>query len=81
MAMTITATEPYVVDGEGVTIDLILWRRFHVATPGVLAELLALPENEHLEQCPAELPVGTVVWLPTAAPLQGGVLPVISLWE
>ena len=79
--MTIISTEPYTVDSEGVTLDLILWRRLLAPTPGLLARLLALPENQRLEHCPAELPVGTVAWVPISAPRQGGTLPVVALWD
>lgn len=78
--MTEIATEPYIVDGEGVTIDLILWRRFRAPAAGVLGQLVALPENQPLERAPSELPPGTVVWLPTAAPQQRGTV-AASLWD
>ncbi len=79
--MTIIAYEAVKVEGEGIVLDLILWRRFRRPMPDLLEQLLAIPENQHLADVPAVLPVGTLVTIPIPQERDTGSLPVISLWD
>lgn len=79
--MNVVALETVTVESEGVTIDLILWRRFRRPLDGVLEALLDLPANQHLAGLPAVLPVGTAVTIPIPQERETAEVPVISLWD
>lgn len=71
--------ETLIVQAEGVTLELLLWRYFRRATPGLVEQ--ALDTNPGLPRLPVELPIGTrvVVVIPDAAvtPIEN----VVSLWD
>lgn len=73
-------TESLTVNGEGVTLDQLVWRKFHRPIPGLVEQVLGL--NPGLAQLGPYLPVGTRVVLPI---LQEASQPVtrevIQLWD
>ncbi len=79
--MKIQTVEEYTVASEGVTLDLILWRRFKTKTPGLLEYMLAMAENQGLEHCGAVLPLGAVVHVPVPVPKAQSVVNPVSLWS
>lgn len=72
-------TQVLIVQSDGVTLDLLLWRYFRRATPGLVEQ--TLDTNLGLPRLPVELPIGTrvVVAIPDAAvtPAEN----VVSLWD
>ena len=70
--------ETYVVDGDGVSIDLIVWRRYRRRTPGLVEQVYAL--NYGLADLGPLLPRGTVVKIPLQAPPAPTVTQVKRLW-
>ncbi|NMG39791.1 phage tail protein [Chelativorans sp. ZYF759] len=71
--------ERMVVQGEGITLDLILWRLHGVRGRGLVEAALAA--NAGLADAGAELPIGTVVLLPALpAETAPAPRPVISLF-
>jgi phage tail protein X len=79
--MKILTIEEHAVKSDGVTLDLILWRRFKTKTPGLLEYMLAMAENQGLEHSAAVLPLGTVVFVPIPAPKAQTVSNPVSLWS
>ena len=75
-----TVYETLTVGGDGVTLPLLLWRRFRRPMPG-LAEA-ALDANPGLAALGPVLPVGTVVKIPIpdAADETAATLQPIKLW-
>lgn len=71
--------EAYVVEGDNIVIDNILWRRFRRQTPGLVEKTLDL--NPGLAGMGAFIPHGTLVLLPIEAPSKTRVVPVIKLWD
>jgi phage tail protein X len=73
-------TEPVTVTGQGVTVDLLIWRRFRRPIEGLTEQVLAL--NPGLAQLGPYLPPGTTVLLPL---LQDAETPptreVVQLWD
>ena len=59
-------TERVTVEGDGLTISLIVWRRFHRAMPGLVERVYAM--NPGLAAHGATLPLGTSFLLPVPAP-------------
>lgn len=57
-------TETVTIRGDGISLDLLLWRRFGVAGQALLTTTLDL--NPGLAACGAILLLGTVVVLPEA---------------
>ncbi len=73
-------TETIKVAGEGITVDLLIWRRFRKPQPGLVEQVLAL--NPGLAGLGPNLPVGTPVILPvipdaTATPVRA----LVQLWD
>jgi phage tail protein X len=78
MADTALAYERVVVEGEGLTLSKLIWRRFKVWKPGMVERIL------HRQGELAEfiyLPVGAVVEIPIDPPAQKRERPVIQLWD
>lgn len=59
------ADERYTVETEGMTLSLILWRRFRRPTSGILEAVLSHSANQGLADKGPYLPVGTEVFIPT----------------
>jgi len=63
-----SGTEKITVRGDGITLDLLLWRKYRRKTPGLVERTLEM--NRGLADSGTFLPVGTVVTLPVDAPQQ-----------
>ena len=72
-------TETYIVEGDGVALDLMVWRRFRRPMPGLVERVLAI--NPGLADAGPLLPAGTKVTIPIDAPAGPPVVPVIKLWD
>jgi phage tail protein X len=72
-------TETIVIRGDGITLDLLLWRRFLVPTPGLLERTLEL--NRGLSDLGAFIPVGTAVIIPIDIPRQPAQQQTVRLWD
>ena len=59
-------TEMITIAGEGITLDLLLWRRHGVRGQGLVADALTL--NPGLAALRPVLPLGTVVIIPDLPP-------------
>jgi phage tail protein X len=57
-----TVYETLTVGGDGITLPLLLWRRFRRPVPGLIEQ--ALDANPGLAALGPVLPVGTVVSIP-----------------
>ena len=54
--------EAVTVQGDGITLSLLVWRRFRRPMPGLVEQILDL--NRGLTSLGTVLPVGTVVMIP-----------------
>ena len=70
--------EPVTVEGEFITVSLIVWRRFKRPMPGLLEQILDL--NPGLAALGPWLPVGTTLDMPVPTPREPALLAPISLW-
>jgi phage tail protein X len=61
-----TINEVYTIEAEGITVSLLIWRRFHRAMPGLAERVYDL--NRGLGDLPIILPVGTVITIPVDTP-------------
>lgn len=59
------ATDVYLVESEGLMLDLILWRRYRRATPGLVEKVLDL--NPGLAEQGPVIAVGTTIRIPIEA--------------
>ncbi len=64
--------------GDGLTVSLIVWRRFHRPMPGLVEEIYAL--NPGLAEHGQYLPIGTTFDMPIPIPRDEAVLDPIRLW-
>lgn len=73
-------TETITVAGDGITIDLLVWRRFRARRDGLVERIIAT--NPGLAALGPILPVGTVVTIPmddpAAAPQDRAL---VRLWD
>lgn len=60
--MADTHLETVTVRGDGITLSLLVWRRFHKPMPGLVEQILDL--NQGLAALGPVLPFGTVVNIP-----------------
>jgi phage tail protein X len=67
------------VAGEGISVDLLIWRKFKRSMPGLLEQVLDV--NPGLAALGPILPIGTVVKLPNAKPPPIIELAVVRLWN
>lgn len=75
-----TTIEEIRVEGDDITLSLLVWRRFQTRTPGVVERALNL--NPGLADLGPVLPVGTVVRIPVDAPDKPPEQrPVVRLWD
>ncbi len=70
--------ETYTVDGEGVPLDLIVWRRYKRNIPGLVEAALAITPG--LADLGPLLPRGTVINIPVDTPSTVQQIPVVRLW-
>lgn len=73
------AFEEMTVEGRGVTVPLLIWRRFHKEMPGLLGRVYEA--NPGLADLGEFLPLGTVVLMPIPAPKKTPVTKPVRLWE
>lgn len=71
-------TERVVVQGEGLTVSLLVWRRFKRPMPGLVEQVFE--RNPNLSDLGPFLPVGTEVLLPIPTPRPVEVVTPIRLW-
>lgn len=71
-------TESVTVKGEGLTLDLILWRRYGVRGRSLVEAALAA--NPGLAMLGPELPLGTVIIIPDLPPQTTAVQSRVSLF-
>lgn len=62
MAISKDVFETYIVKGDKVPLDLIIWRRYKAMTPGLVEATYDL--NKGLAQLGMELPHNTIVSIP-----------------
>lgn len=60
--MTTQLFETVTVETEGMTVSLLVWRRYKKPMPGLVERIFHT--NRELAESGAELPVGTVVRMP-----------------
>ena len=70
--------ETVTVGGDGLTLSLIVWRRFHRPMPGLVEQILDL--NPGLADQGDVLPVGVSFDMPIPIPRERQVLDPIRLW-
>jgi phage tail protein X len=66
------------VAGEGISVDLLIWREYRRPMPGLVEQVLDM--NPGLAALGPVLPVGTLVKLPVAKPAAVAELAVVRLW-
>lgn len=71
--------ETVTVESEGLTVSLIVWRRFRCPMPGLVERVLNA--NPHLTSVGPFIPVGTVISLPIPIPRPTEKVEAISLWD
>lgn len=78
--MTTGNSETIVVKGDGITLSMLIWRRFHRQSTGYLERVLSA--NPGLARKGAIIPVGTAVVFPLDAPeLKPRERKVVRLWD
>lgn len=64
-AVSVTGFELFRVEGENITADLLVWRRYRMPAPGILEKMLdANPQIAHAHRTSVFLPVGLLVRIP-----------------
>ena len=70
--------ERITVQGEFITVSLIIWRRFKRPMPGLVEQILDI--NPGLGELGAFLPVGTSFDMPVPTPREPAILDPVKLW-
>ena len=70
--------ERVTVEGEGITVSLLVWRRFRRPMPGLIEQIL--DRNPGLAGAGIELPIGTVLDISVQTPREPQLLEPIRLW-
>ena len=70
--------ERLTVEGDGITVSLLVWRRFRRPMPGLVEAILE--RNPGLAGLGPILPVGTVLEIPVPTPRAPQLLDPIRLW-
>jgi phage tail protein X len=70
--------EPVTVEGEFITVSLIVWRRFRRPLPGLVEQTYDM--NPGLGELGAFLPVGATFDMPVPTPREPAILDPIRLW-
>jgi phage tail protein X len=73
-----TMTQTVTVEGDALTVSLIVWRRFKRPMPGLVEAIL--DTNPDLADLGPVLPLGTVFEMPVPVPQENQVLDPIRLW-
>ncbi|SMO65503.1 P2-like prophage tail protein X [Thalassovita litoralis] len=73
-----TMTETVTVEGDSLTVSLIVWRRFHRQMPRLVEEIYYI--NPGLAEYGQTLPVGVTFEMPIPIPRAQQVLDPITLW-
>lgn len=78
--MTQEITETVVVEGQDLTLPLIVWRRWYRPMPGMVERIL--DTNPHLADLGPVLPLGTriTIPIPQPEPREQRVLDPVRLW-
>jgi phage tail protein X len=76
--MTADLTETITVEGDFITVPLIVWRRFKRPMPGLVETIF--DTNPGLADLGHYLPVGTVFTMPIPTPREPVILEPIKLW-
>ena len=71
-------TETVTVEGDFLTVSLLVWRRFKRPMPGLVEQILDI--NPGLANLGHYLPVGTVLSMPIPQPRKKTLLAPIKLW-
>jgi len=71
-------TETITVQGEGITVSRLIWRRFHRPMPGLVERVLDM--NPGLADLGPYLPLGTKVAIPVPTEGTPDIQPPITLW-
>jgi phage tail protein X len=78
MADTPLAYERVVVEGEGITLSLLIWRRFREQKSGMVERIL---DRQGELSASVILPVGAVVEIPIDPPATRTTRKLITLWD
>ena len=70
--------EPITISGEGITVSLLLWRRFGQPIAGLVERVYDV--NPGLGALGPILPVGTIVRVPVPAPRKSADVTPVRLW-
>lgn len=70
--------EPVTVEGDFITVSLVVWRRFKRPMPGLVEQVYDI--NPGLSELGEFLPVGTTLNLPVPMPRGQAILDPIKLW-
>ena len=70
--------EPVTVEGEFITVSLIVWRRFRRPMPGLVEQTYDMKPG--LGELGAFLPVGATFDMPVPVPREPAILDPIRLW-
>lgn len=76
--MTDQVIERVTIEGDGITVPLVVWRRFRRPMPGLVEEIYA--RNRELAETGPYLPVGTVFDMPIPTARKTERLDPIRLW-
>jgi phage tail protein X len=77
-SLTKPVTETVTVEGDALTVSLIVWRRFHRPMPGLVEQIYDM--NPGLADLGQTLPVGMRFEMPIPIPRAQQVLAPIRLW-
>lgn len=82
--MAVVGFELFKVAGDGITADLLVWRRYRKRAPGILEIMLdANPQLAYVHRFTPFLPVGLYVRIPIDPDLLGGkpqIKSTVNLW-
>ena len=70
--------ETYVTEGDGIPIDLIIWRRYRTQTLGLVEATLTL--NPGLADLTPLIPRGTTINIPIDQPATPAQVAIVRLW-
>ncbi len=70
--------ESFKIDGDGVELDLIIWRRYKRPTPGLVERTYSL--NKGLADLGLFLPHDTELWIPLDQPPSYQEINLVRLW-